>query len=276
MPTSEKEEVLINLNSLTQYNHTEIPKDFQDYYLYAIENLSDSPSDEFVLVESNRGSAKLLEIGYMDIHPVGLEKDRVNAALKQLDKDTLSDDEWEEVNTEFKDMTQAVIRDRLYDGVLQLYANTAFTDIADMEKAMQNRLSDQFTEEYQAAIGQAIEQSTDWVEQQSPIRKETMFSSYKITGDDIDDIPFVEHCQLKAELRFTEYPMWRVTALEYKHQSIIRDSDLAKTKALLDHEYSRSEIAETLSITYREVTKRCQQIENLYQRLNWTQENIEF
>lgn len=272
----------IILDHFTEYMQTTIPKGNEVYYLYGIEDINSSPSEEYAIIKSrNGGSRKLLDIGHMEIKPDTPSKEKINTQLEKMGEETLSEDELEIILDEYTKMSREIIRDRLYRGSLQLYTNIVFADIKDMGKAMMNRLdqlssSVSFEDEYKKQIGRAIERSIDWEGTQVPVRNETQFNSFKVTSEDISTVPFIEHCQFKAKLQFDEYPDWKLTAIEYKHYSIINSQDLAKTKALLDHDYSRSEISEILSVSSEKVTQYCQELENIYLKLQWTEDNIDF
>lgn len=278
--TDSDDSTYLNPEYFTKYTQTQIPKSTEKYILYGLEDMAVRPSsDEFALVKHDRGSREILEMGKVEIKPASLNKTTVNNILQEIAEDTLSDEDWEFVERLYKEMTKEVIKDRLYDGTLQLYKNLTFTKLSDMGRAMRNRFKqssfpDKFSEEYQYKIGNAIEQSLDWEADQVPTRTDTAFNTYKITKENISDIPFVEDCHLKAQLHFDEYPTWKVTAVEYYHRSVIQTPILAKTKALIDHGYSRGEISEILNISYKDVTRNCQRLENIYERIQWTKDHI--
>ena len=278
--TQDENSVNMDTKYFTEYNRTTISRTSEVFYLYALEDLQSSPADEYAIVVSkNRRTPEILEMGTMTIEPAELQISAVNDELQAVNEEPLSEEECEVLQDEYQQMTKEVIRDRLYEGQLQLYKNLAFTRLPDMGMAMKNRsksrpVLNSLSEDYQEEIGYAVERSLDWEQTQVPIRKDTYFNSYKIVPDDIQDIPYSENCQLKAVLKFDEFPEWKINAIEYRHNSIIKNGRRAKVQSLLDYGYSREEIAQTLGISYDTVVQECKMLEEIYRQVQWTKENM--
>lgn len=267
----------INFRSFHECVRADDDSNNQDYILFSIEELSNGPSDDYILIESeHHGSTSILEAGYMTVRPKKLDREKVEEKLIDLDAELLTDEEWEKFVEGYNNAVESTFSSGLYESNMMLVRNEIFTYVENLTRFFNHYIisntSLTFDEEYLDKIGQAVEFANDWKELQKPISQQNVFGKYRVVPETLDNVKYVKFCNIGATLEFETFEDWEFDTLRYMHQSILSNKDMAAMKALQDNNYTRSEMCEKLGKSTKEIHNLQSKLELQISKLTWSQE----
>lgn len=276
------EMVAINLNRFHECIDTWVPNEREGYKLYLNEESSRSkPSQEYVLTEyswQNEGSM-IVEIGRATISPETPSQEDINAAFDEAGLTPLSDAQYLTVSSAYDELTERVLRDKIFEGVPQLYNGAVYHEIHEFQKAM---------EQYLNTIQDKIERHTEEQDEDKERTYYDEYAKYGRLGDDQyhhigdvlesaieweneDVVPYAQHCQLAAVLEFDTYEDWEIRSIEHLHNGVLVNKPaLARTKALMEKGLNQKEIADKLGKDPSTVSRQVSSIEALEGRAEWS------
>lgn len=273
--------IAFDLNQFRECIQTWVPDDREGYRLYLNESMGSGPSDQYILTKYTwqNEAGEIIAMGHTELVPADLSQETLNETLEDAGYTALTDEQFKTVYDAYQEFARRVMRDIIIDGTPQLYENCLFTESKDFGEGMRHYIDD---------IQDKVERAHEYEDDPDQKNYYEEYLEYGRLGDDqyhnigvvadgfdwnVDaDVPFIDHCELACTLQFEPYEDWEVRAIEYLHNSVlVNKPELAKTRALVEYDYSQKQIAEKLGKSQSTVSRQVAQIEDWFGRASWTE-----
>lgn len=275
-PISERDEVQIDLHQLTECIDSWHPSDGVGYRLFLIEELTRGPSDAYILTEYTSKDAPysedvILGIGQIQFEPFSFTHEPVFTDDSGISE--LSSAQWQTVEKAYADFCVNNFKNSIFEGVPEVYEELMYSSVDDFGDALRHYL-DRVHHRIERAQSTDADECNEFSELEQLSDKQVsnigaVAGMIEHPQADVD----LSSVELGASFSFDTLEPWEVRALEHLLQGVfVNKPELAKTKALLEADYTQAEIAELLGKDASTVSRQVASVTALENRARWTVE----